>query len=350
MLEQLLSGDENTFNNAWRDLCFDAGKMVALKAEVPDEDTANRLLAAGSNYLGCGWCTSREFRKLFENTGVAIVSAEFGDYQHSFLFGLAIFLGVEVPTFVLSDKQAEAAYALAAHAETIMGQPGHTLEGLGQITSGKGEDNNMLPNNPGEEEEEEDEEAVFGWEEPTVEAPKELQELWGRAASGTYRIEMRKLLEKYPMLRGLPRRAPENNMKGDSKKREDKFLKVIQQHLLHILRVQAHLLASPSQATTLQLWQYIAELYHKVLQERKELSLPGFVGSGKLSHLRESISHRSSAAPQEVLFSKEDVQNVKAERAINSIGVEKMGVSNIPLLGRPFRSGNRQPRFGYQGS
>ena len=203
---------------------------------------------------------------------------------------------MEVPTFDLSDKQAEAAYALASHAEHVQG--GMQLDerppvALGGVSLG-------APPPGAEEGEEEDDEPSFGWEEPTVDTPKELLELWRRAEAGEHRIELKRLLEKFPHLRGVPQRAPDNNMRGDQKKREDKFLKVMQQNFLNILRISAHQLATPEPQVALQLWQYCAELYFKVLQERNEMSLPG-----------------CTKTQQGFLFTNEDVEQVKAEQSIN---------------------------------
>ena len=109
------------FQKPWQEFCFDVARMVVLRAELRDPETASSVLTAGCRYQGQGWCTSRASRALYETTGTALVTSSFDDYKHCFLFGLSIFLGVEVPTFDLSDKQAEAAYALASHAEHVQG-------------------------------------------------------------------------------------------------------------------------------------------------------------------------------------------------------------------------------------
>ena len=100
---------------------------------------------------------------------------------------------MEVPTFDLSDKQAEAAYALASHAEHVQG--GMQLDerppvALGGVSLG-------APPAGEEEGEEEDDEPSFGWEEPTVDTPKELLELWRRAEEGEHRIELKQPVEKF---------------------------------------------------------------------------------------------------------------------------------------------------------
>ena len=329
LLEGLVSQDDGVFQKSWQEFCFDVAKMVALRAELRDPETASSVLTAGCRYQGQGWCTSRASRALYETTGTALVTSSFDDYKHCFLFGLAIFLGVEVPTFDLSDKQAEAAYALASHAEHVQG--GMQVDERPPVASG-GVSLGAPPAGAEEREEEEDEPS-FGWEEPTVDTPKELLEDWRRAEEGEHRIEVKRLLEKFPHLRGLPQRAPDNNMRGDHKKREDKFLKVMQQNVLNILRISAHQLATPEPQVALQLWQYCAELYFKVLQERKEMSLPG-----------------CTKEQQGLLFSKEDVQQVKAEQSINSIRMQ-MGGKSFPSLGSAFRpsGGSGGFRGGFKG-
>jgi hypothetical protein len=213
---------------------------------------------------------------------------------------MAIVLEIEIPVLELEGREAEASYAMV---QALEDSP---------MPEAK------PPPKPAESDSEEEEEPpVFGWEEPEVEAPKELLELWRRAQDGDHRIEVKKLLDSNARFKGLPTRSPENNMRADSKNRTDKFLRVVQQNLLNFLRVQGHQLQAPKLEVQLQLWQYVAELYQKILIERKDLSLPG-----------------CTKEQQDHLFTKEDVSHVKNDQSINSIS---MGVNASPSLGHRFR-------------
>ena len=155
---------------------------------------------------------------------------------------------------------------------------------------------------------------MFGWEDPEVEPPAELLVLWSRACTGANRIDIRRLLEMHPRIRGIPVKAPENNLRSDRFAKTDKILKVTQQSLLHILRVFAQSITpSSSMETQLQLWQYTAELYHKLLLERKELAVPGLaVGDS-----------------QDCLFTKEDVNNFKNQRSVLALQQPSMGLAQV---------------------
>ena len=69
---------------------------------------------------------------------------------------------MEVPTFDLSDKQAEAAYALASHAEHVQG--GMQVDERPSVASGGV--SLGAPPERAEEGEEEEGEPSFGWEDP----------------------------------------------------------------------------------------------------------------------------------------------------------------------------------------
>ena len=139
---------------------------------------------------------------------------------------------------------------------------------------------------------------------------------------------MRKLLDNAPRFQGLPARAPQNNLGQLGRARSEKVLRVIQQNLLNVLRVMGHQLDRPKiqMDIMLQCWQYVAEMYWRVNQERKELSCPG-IGAQKDPH-------------QEELFGKDDVQALQSETKLQKMrsGSVNSGVNALPHLGSPFRS------------
>ena len=102
-----------------------------------------------------------------------------------------------------------------------------------------------------------------------------MKELWSRAQTQTKKVDMKRLLNSIPVFAGLPARAPENNLGQHARSKQDRFLRLVKQSLLHCLRVGAALAKAPSAEVGLQLWQYKAQLYFKISEERKELSVPG---------------------------------------------------------------------------
>ena len=103
-LRSLLAEEGEEYNTAWKLLMFDLGKVLELKALIPDLATANALLQAGSRYTGVGWCTSRASRALYQASGVAVVKGDFTEYRNAFLFAMDMLLKVEVPPLELTKK------------------------------------------------------------------------------------------------------------------------------------------------------------------------------------------------------------------------------------------------------
>ena len=173
----------------------------------------------------------------------------------------------------LSEKSAEAAYILA-DAFNELEQPDETMQEEEQESS-------------------ENEDVVFDWEEKLIDLPKDFEVLWNRYGTGGARFDTKSLLEKAPAFAGLPCRALENNLLGKADQasnlgRLDRQLKVVQQFLLHSLRVQTHLgkvldalvddvgRGDPHAARGLlqQLWAFTAVQYHKLADDLPGSSSP----------------------------------------------------------------------------
>ena len=75
----------------------------------------------------------------------------------------------------------------------------------------------------------------------------------------------------------------------------------------------------PEEALALQTFQLLAELYYKIQDERRELTVPGVA---------------KAAETENVLFSQEDVKATKQEAQVQKIGMEGYFT---PLQGNPFR-------------
>ena len=95
------------------------------------------------------------------------------------------------------------------------------------------------------------------------------------------KIDLKALLDKVPCFDGLPRKPPVNNHRADQGRPLDKQVRAWQQTLLHMLRLltKVHLQSSGMDPEVRLLhaqgWQVLAELYHKLLEYRRECSVPG---------------------------------------------------------------------------
>ena len=291
--------DGELFDRSWAEFIFNIKQLDVLRN--CGEDTVQAVVSAGLRYAGAGWTTSRASKELFNLTGVAIVKKEFAVYRDIWLFALCTSAGVDIPSLELAQEQAEAAFAIQC---VVEGRPAD-------------QDDSENEGNT--------EDIRFGWEEEERPLPKEFAALWNRAESSEKRIELKKLLESCPRFAGLPAKAPENNLGTCAKGRLDKFLKATQQTLLHILRLQVHEASQPSAETKLQLWQLTAEIYFKIQNERRDLSVPG------LSRER---------AEGECLFTKEDVKAQQEEQRLQRISMTRTGGKPLsPPVAVSFRSG-----------
>ena len=259
------------------------------------------LLNAGTCWQGGGWNSSSASKKLYELVGVPILSSDFSVYRGAFLYSLALFWEVEIPEVSLPDSAAAAAFALAKVYED-------------QSWDWIPKDKSAGPTqreDEGESENGENGEIQLPWDEDTTPLPPDLGELWRRAKQDpAKKIDLKALLDKVPCFEGLPRKPPVNNHRADQGRPLDKQMRAWQQTLLHILRLltKVHLQSSGMEPEVRLLhaqgWQVLAELYHKLLEYRRECSVPGVA---------------SAQGSEEVLFSQEDLKMVKSVANINGM-------------------------------
>ena len=109
---------------------------------------------------------------------------------------------------------------------------------------------------------------------------------------------------------GLPRKPPVTNHCADQGRPLDTQVRAWQQTLLNMLRLltKVHLHSGGLEPDVwllhAQNWQVLAELYHKLLDYRRECSVPGV-----------SSAHGN----EEVLFSQDDLKMVKSVANINGM-------------------------------
>ena len=309
---QNLTGDGEGFEAAWSEFLFNTNLLKTLKDA--GKESLSSIVTAGLRFQGQGWSTLRASRRLWDLTGIAMVKGSISAYRDVWLYTICLWGDLDV-NLELGQDQSDAAFALAQSLDT----------------------NGHFQDQPEEDSDRED--VRFNWDEPEAELPRPLQELWRRAEQGTKRVDLKRLLDSTPRYAGLPARAPENNLGAFGKSRQDRFLRQLQQSLLHVLRLGAAQYDEPDGAASLQCWQYVSQLYWKIQEERKDLSVPGLVKDQQ----------------QEVLFSKEDVLQQKSEVNLQRMRMSQFrGQSFTSPRGCSFRAGvlgkgSFRPRFGYKG-
>ena len=96
---------------------FNIDMAMTLKNQKPPKEKLIEMLTAGSAYLGGGWTTGKASKMLYDLSGVAIVKSQIEPHRDTWLYCLALLLGVDLPTVDLPNDCAEAAFALAHHCD-----------------------------------------------------------------------------------------------------------------------------------------------------------------------------------------------------------------------------------------
>ena len=336
-VQALLNVETELGQAAWRQFFFDPKKVRELDASFIDSVTAQQVLQGGLRWEGGGWNTTTASRALFELCAVPLVSSQFEQYRDSWIYACALHWRVELSEFNLSEGAAAAAFALCV----CFSRDGTSAHG------GAEEDADE------EEEEEETAPAVrLPWEEPQQKLPGTQKELWTRFAVTEEKFDVKALLERLPRYAELPGKPPENNHWQDGKSKHDKALKAVQQTVLHQLRLQSFTMevfqslnSTPEdqrmdkfrvlESLLQQTFAYSSNLYGKIQVERKEYSIPGSAGPG-----------------DDMLFGKEEVQQLGMKSKVNSLKIHLGGMAQTTGLGPySFRSlPNAGRGFGFRGT
>ena len=90
-----------------------------------------------------------------------------------------------------------------------------------------------------EDEKEGDDKLVMAWDTPKVMLPEGPRERWTRASRAEVKLPLASKLEVVPEYKGLPTKAPVNNMHGEAKRWADKHRGGggVQQTIPHLLRL-----------------------------------------------------------------------------------------------------------------
>ena len=83
--ENLLSMDEEVSTLTWKEFLFNARAAVDF-LKTSSAETVQQVLAAGGQWNGMGWNTTRAAKTVKELTGVALVTGNFREYLHAYLY------------------------------------------------------------------------------------------------------------------------------------------------------------------------------------------------------------------------------------------------------------------------
>ena len=76
-------------------------------------EEVQNMLAAGAAWSGASWDTTKAAKGVRPLTGVAMMTTNFKEYLNSFLFTLALCVGLEALALELTDKASEVDFGLS---------------------------------------------------------------------------------------------------------------------------------------------------------------------------------------------------------------------------------------------
>ena len=82
LLQHLVNeGDKTTYQTAWQEFFYAPVKVRSLK-QVATPEMAVEVLKVGVEWNGAGWNTAKASKRLFELTGVPLVTSDFNQYKN----------------------------------------------------------------------------------------------------------------------------------------------------------------------------------------------------------------------------------------------------------------------------
>lgn len=306
-----------------------------------NEDFARHITCEGKTHLvevlqlgmhiPLNWTTTRCAVRLKNLTNVALVLANTSNYNHCWLYSLALAGEVDPGAVELADQAANVSFELAARwcGATAAGGPHDAGP-----TRGEEKAQAQAPQKNQEQDEDMDggQDAPLSWEEVSLPLPDVLQHILQRYSDGELELNVAQILKELPRFEGLKKRAEQNNHRSDGLKQLDKVLKMSQNKILGVLRILTAAYAEVealqekmagkaeledwSDALTLlqQSWACMLDLEDQVLQERKRASIPG------------------SIRREDNLFGVEDLKVESERQKINKAGMQVMRTQLSPPL------------------
>ena len=188
----------------WSKFSLDADAVRAALEQPKERITT--LLAKGATVQQTVWTTTSIAIRVQALTGLDFVATSWADYNVTFLYSVALCAEVDPGALVLTDRQADVAFALAQVWRKL---PTTTLSGAERLVPAaggpgaaallRGGDAEMPAT--GEEQVEDqdtDEEEALPWEEAREALPQDLQVVWNRHQAGSLVLNSRELFEQAP--------------------------------------------------------------------------------------------------------------------------------------------------------
>ena len=193
-LEALKNPQDPAFTTSWTSFLFNVDAARSLRAL--DKISAEAVVAALAQWSGDGWTTSSASKKIYEVTGVPLVTADWLVYRSAWAYTLCLLWEIPVGELSLPDRAAEVSFTLLDIINNAVQETGASVLPLTSrptpfepAKSGAQRDVEMhaLAGGGGEEDEEEDDEEVleFPWDKHVEPLRPELQQLWQQVADGT---------------------------------------------------------------------------------------------------------------------------------------------------------------------
>ena len=88
------------FQDNWSKFMFNIEMALQMREKKVTKEKILDVLTAGSAYLGGGWSTGRASKVLYDMSGVAIVKSQIEPYRDTWLYCLALLLGVDLPLWI----------------------------------------------------------------------------------------------------------------------------------------------------------------------------------------------------------------------------------------------------------
>lgn len=341
-VNEFLEGDMETQVRLWNLWFLD--DSFALHLIKGDKGQLLEVLKLGLG-IPVQWTTTRCAVRLKQMTDVALVLANTSNYNHVWLYAIALAAEVDPGAVELGDQAATVAFTLASRwAEAAAGGPpgaGISRDECEKKSHGQGR----------QKEQEDDEEGglePLSWEEVSLPLPGMLGHVLARFAAGELELDYRSLMCDLPRYDGLKRRAEVNNHRTDGQRALDKVLRQGQNKVLGLCRMFAtaiHELETVKENSNISeeppAWEDVDTLLQKVwacmldledyfLTERKRASIPGAIRK------------------EDQLFTTEDLKYDNDRTKINKAGMTAsplMVLSGVFFVPQDTKVGSSDPIF-----
>ena len=110
-----LTSKHKSLEETWSSFMFNLEELKMIKLLKVDFD---KLLLAGSRYLGKGWTPERARERLLELSGCFLVEPKLASYLQTLIHNIALVTDASLPPLPVSQEATAAAFTLAATVQT----------------------------------------------------------------------------------------------------------------------------------------------------------------------------------------------------------------------------------------